>query len=172
MCVICPRPLTWTQGAEEGFKDCKTALMETTLLVHPNPEAPINITDDDDSGTTMGTVFQQHRYHGTPASTILFAVTQSKRATIKHLWEGATGAYMAVKHHAEGRNFFIITDHKLLIFALHTRTQRHSPREERHLDYSGQFNQTPLTTRQWQKLGRNRTTCSDWVLRSLGLNDT
>ena len=43
------------------------------------------------------------------------------------------------RHAVEGRTFTIYTDHKPLTFALHTKTDRYSPREIRHLDYISQF---------------------------------
>ena len=50
--------------------------------------------------------------------------------------------YLAIKHFRhflEGRDFTVFTDHKPLIYALHARPDRHSPREIRHLDYVSQF---------------------------------
>ncbi|CAH8634796.1 unnamed protein product [Heterobilharzia americana] len=50
--------------------------------------------------------------------------------------------YASVKHFrhfVEGRDFIIFTDHKPLTYALHTTTDRYSPRELRHLDYISQF---------------------------------
>ncbi|ROT82931.1 putative uncharacterized protein K02A2.6-like [Penaeus vannamei] len=51
-------------------------------------------------------------------------------------------AYSAVRHFqpsVEAKEFHILTDHKPLTFALHSRTRRQSPREERHLDFISQF---------------------------------
>ncbi|ROT61807.1 hypothetical protein C7M84_020382 [Penaeus vannamei] len=51
-------------------------------------------------------------------------------------------AYSAVRHfqpYLEAKEFHILTDHKPHTFALHSRTRRQSPREERHLDYISQF---------------------------------
>lgn len=50
--------------------------------------------------------------------------------------------YLAVKHFryfVEGRAFYILTDHKPLVYALHTRSDKHSPRQARHLDFIAQF---------------------------------
>nr|XP_027207050.1 uncharacterized protein LOC113800472 [Penaeus vannamei] len=43
------------------------------------------------------------------------------------------------RSYVEAKNFHILTDHKPLTFALHSRTRRQSPREERHLNYVSQF---------------------------------
>ena len=50
--------------------------------------------------------------------------------------------YLAIKHFRhflEGRHFQVLTDHKPLTFALNTRSDRHSPRQARQLDYIPQF---------------------------------
>ena len=51
--------------------------------------------------------------------------------------------YMAVKHicyFPEGREFHVLTEHKLLTYALQARPD--SPRQFRHLDYIAQFTST------------------------------
>ncbi len=50
--------------------------------------------------------------------------------------------YLSIKHFrhfVEGRQFHISTDHKPLIYALNTKSDSHSPRQARHLDYISQF---------------------------------
>ena len=50
--------------------------------------------------------------------------------------------YLTVKHfqHSlEGRQFVIYTDHRPLTFALHSKPDKYSPRETRHLDFVSQF---------------------------------
>ncbi|ROT72546.1 Gag-Pol polyprotein [Penaeus vannamei] len=103
--------IKWTPPTNEAFEACKEALASATLLNHPLPEAPLNIAVDA-SDTAIGAVLQQRQ------------------------------AYSAVRHfqpYMEAKEFHILTDHKPLTFALHSRTRRQSPREERHLDYISQF---------------------------------
>ena len=50
--------------------------------------------------------------------------------------------YLAIKHFhhfLEGRTFHVLTDHKPLTYALHSHSNRHSPRQARQLDYISQF---------------------------------
>ncbi|PIK40291.1 hypothetical protein BSL78_22869 [Apostichopus japonicus] len=50
--------------------------------------------------------------------------------------------YLVIKHFRhwlEGRRFFILTDHKPLVFSSSTSPDRYSPREIRHLDFISQF---------------------------------
>ena len=50
--------------------------------------------------------------------------------------------YLAIKHFrhfVEVRTFHILTDHKPLTYALATHSDKHSPRQIRHLDYISQF---------------------------------
>ena len=50
--------------------------------------------------------------------------------------------YLSIKHFqhfVEGREFHVITDHKLLTFALSKASDKYTPRQIRHLDYITQF---------------------------------
>ncbi len=53
--------------------------------------------------------------------------------------------YQAIQHFQhllEGWPFHVLTDHKPLTFALNPRSDRHSPRQARQLDYISQFTST------------------------------
>ena len=52
------RELKWTDTATTAFQEIKDALANTTLLVHPQPDAPINVMMDT-SDITIGGVLQQ-----------------------------------------------------------------------------------------------------------------
>ena len=50
--------------------------------------------------------------------------------------------YLAVKHFRyfiEGHSFHVLTDYKPLVYALHTRSDKQSPRQTRHLSFIAEF---------------------------------
>ena len=50
--------------------------------------------------------------------------------------------YLSIRHFryfVEGSDFFIVTDHKPLTYAITARLNNHSPRQARQLDYISQF---------------------------------
>ena len=51
------RTLQWTTAATSAFEEIKDALATTTLLVHPKPDAPINVMTDV-SDVAIGAVLQ------------------------------------------------------------------------------------------------------------------
>ena len=53
------RKLQWTDTATTAFQEIKDALANATLLVHPQPDAPINVMTDT-SDIAIGAVLQQY----------------------------------------------------------------------------------------------------------------
>ena len=53
------RELQWTDTTTASFQEIKDALVNTTLLVHPQPGMPINVMTDA-SDITIGGVLQQY----------------------------------------------------------------------------------------------------------------
>ena len=101
------------------------------------PEAPTAIMADA-SDTAMGAVLQQQQQP-------IFCFS-SKLSPTQH-WYSTFGRellaiYQPIQHFwhfVEGRNFFVLTDHKPLTFSMHTRSDKYTPRQTRHLDYILQF---------------------------------
>ncbi|CAI2733638.1 unnamed protein product [Schistosoma spindalis] len=136
-----PRKLELNDTARTAFSEIKTALAEVTLFAHPDPSATLSIAVDA-SDFAIGAVMQQS-ISGSWQPLEFY----SRRLTPTEMRYSAFGrellaAYCAIKHfrHAvEGRQFILFTDHKPLTYALHTKSDRYSPRECRHLDYISQF---------------------------------
>ncbi|CAH8620560.1 unnamed protein product [Schistosoma guineensis] len=136
-----PRRLEMNDSARTAFTEIRTALAQATLLAHPDPSATLSIAVDA-SDVAIGAVMQQNISVSWQPLEFF-----SRRLTTTETRYSAFGrellaAYCAIKHfrHAvEGRQFILFTDHKPLTYALHTKSDRYSPRECRHLDYISQF---------------------------------
>ena len=133
--------LVWTEAALSAFTALKTALADATLLTHPKPDAPTSIMTDA-SDVAVGAVLQQFiDGHWCP---IAYFSKSLKPAETRYSTfdRELLAVYLAIKHFryfVEGREFHVLTDHKPLIYALHTRSDKHTPRQARHLDFIVQF---------------------------------
>ena len=131
----------WNDSADAAFATIKEALAKATLLFHPMPDAPTSIISDA-SDTAVGAVLQQ-RIGDDWCPIAYFSKKLKPRETRYSAFDRELlGVYLAIKHFrhfVEGRIFHVLTDHKPLTFALATPSDRHSPRQIRHLDYISQF---------------------------------
>ncbi len=101
---------------------------------YPTPDAPTNIVTDA-SDVAVGAVLQQCVNGEWKPAERRYSTFDRELLAI----------YLAIKHFrhfVEGRSFHILTDHKPITFALHSRSDRYSPRQSRHLDYIAQFTST------------------------------
>ena len=133
--------LVWTPDAEAAFHSIKDVLADATLLVHPQPDAPICLITDA-SDTAVGAVLQQ-RIDSVWSPLAYFSRKLNPTETRYSTFDcELLAVYLAIKHFrhlVEGRPFFVVTDHKPLMFALARQSQHHSPRQIRHLDFIAQF---------------------------------
>ncbi|BHF71607.1 hypothetical protein SprV_0401466700 [Sparganum proliferum] len=135
------RTFELTPAALTSFEQIKALLADATLLTHFHADAPISLMVDV-SNVAVGAVLQQ----SLPDYTVPLAFFSKKlsKAETRYSTFGREllAAYLAVRHFRhllEGREFTIFTDHKPLTFAIHSRSDKLSPREIRHLDYISQF---------------------------------
>lgn len=134
-------PVAWNDAGEQAFNEIKLELSKVTLLAHPKPEAPLNITVDA-SDTAAGAVLQQfvnNQWQPLAFYTKSFSSAQRKYSAYDRELLAIFLAVKRFKHHIEGRNFFIVTDHKPITFAFNQKSDKCSPRQFRYLDYIGQF---------------------------------
>ena len=135
------KELKWNNSAVSSFNTIKESLAQATLLSHPKPDASLSIATDA-SDLAVGAVLQQF-VHGSWQPLAYFSRTLSpteKRYSTFN--RELLGIYLAIKHFrhsVEGRTFHILTDHKPLTFLSSFRSDRHSPRQIRHLDFILQF---------------------------------
>ena len=133
--------LKWNERADLAFIESKQILANTTLLLHPDHSAPLNITCNG-SDFALGGVLQQYIDNVwqplsflskklNPAETCYSAFDRellAVYATIRHF-----------RHNLEGRYFFVNTDHKPLTFVMTSFTERPSLQQTRQLPFIAEF---------------------------------
>ena len=96
----------------------------------------------DASNTAVGAVLQQ-LIDNTWRPIAFFSKTLKPQETRYSTFDRELLAvYLAIKHFRyfiEGRQFYVSTDHKPLIFALQSHSDKYTPRQLRHLDFISQF---------------------------------
>ena len=135
------QPLTWNDNTLKAFNDIKQAIANASLLSYPTTDAPTNIMTDA-SNTAVGAVLQQ-LIDNTWRPIAFFSKTLKPQETRYSTFDRELLAvYLAIKHFRyfiEGRQFYVSTDHKPLIFALQSHSDKYTPRPLRHLDFISQF---------------------------------
>lgn len=135
------RPIEWTIETENAFNDFKSKLANATLLAHPISNAKISLSVDA-SDTAIGGVVHQHINNQLePLSFFSKKLSDAERKYSTYDRE-LLAVYKSIKHFKymlEARPFTIFTDHKPITFAFKQRSDKSSPRQQRQLDYIGQF---------------------------------
>ena len=136
--------LTWTEAATTSFQATKDALAKASLLTYPTPNTPTCLVTDA-SDTAVGAVLQQHiRDTWKPISFFSCKLTPAETRYSTFDPE-LLAVYLGIKHFRhflKGRPFHVLTDHKPLTYTLNSRSDHHSPRQIRELDYIAQFTST------------------------------
>ena len=116
-------------------------LANVTLLVHPKPDAPINVTTDTPD-VAIGVVLQQYlNGRWCPLSYFLrkLSSTEQRYSTFDRELLAVYCAIRHFRHFLEARESHVLTDHKPLTHSLTSKPDRHSPCEVCHLDFISQF---------------------------------
>ena len=111
------------------------------LLVHPKPNAPINVMTDA-SDMAIGAVLQQFlNGKWCPLSYFSRKLTPTKRrySTFDRELLAVYCAIRHFRHFLEAREFHVLTDHKPLTHSLNSKSDRHSPCQVRQIDFISQF---------------------------------
>lgn len=134
-------PVHFAEAEQQAFDACKQSLCQAALLAHPNTEAKLALVTDA-SDTAIGAVLQQLSHASwQPLAFFSRKLTPAQQKYSPYDRE-LLAIYEAIKyfrHMVEARQFIIYTDHKPICFAFHTRKEKCSPRQFRHLDYISQF---------------------------------
>ena len=127
--------------AEAAFNAAKEALANAVNLQHFDSNASLSLAVDA-SDVALGAVLQQRTSHDWLPLAFFsqrLSPTESQYSTFGRELLAVYSAIRHFRHVLEGRTFTVFTDHKPLTFAIKARTDKHSPREVRHLDFIAQF---------------------------------
>ena len=133
--------LSWNDEDDAAFAKAKAALSSSAQLVFINHSAPCSIITDA-SSTAVGAVLQQ--LVNETWQPIAFFSKALKPAETRYSTFGREllAVYLSIKHFrhlVEGKEFYVLTDHKPLTSALFAKADKYSARESRHLDTIAQF---------------------------------
>ena len=106
-------------------------MTDASLLFYPKPDAPTNIMTDA-SNTAVGAVLQQ-QINDTWTPIAFFSRTLKPVETRYSTFDcELLAVYLAIKHFrhfTERRQFHISTDHKPVIYALNSNSDKYTPRQ-------------------------------------------
>lgn len=135
------QPVHMTPLQLEAFEECKRALSQATLLVHPNMQAELSIVTDASDVSIGATLQQRIRDQWEPLGFFSKKLSPSQRKYSPYDRE-LLAIYEAIKyfrHMVEARNFSIYTDHRPLVYAFSRSKDNCSPRQYRYFDFIAQF---------------------------------
>nr|XP_037270637.1 uncharacterized protein LOC119162285 [Rhipicephalus microplus] len=150
-------PVTWTPALTQAFKDCKTALCNTTLLSYPKPEAPLGFFTDA-SSTAVGAPLMQRVGNNwsplalfskkfsspkppPPSGSISDAASPPAETTWPVYYRELLAIYEAVQHFRhifEEQHCTIYTDHKPITYAFSQRRKKLPPVQQNQLSFIAQ----------------------------------
>ncbi|GFX69441.1 uncharacterized protein TNCV_380101 [Trichonephila clavipes] len=112
------QPVTWTSELDTAFSNCKEALSEVTLLMHPAPDVPLGLFMDA-SAHHVGAALMQ-RVDG---NWKLLAFFKKKLTTAQSQWSAYYRELFAIysvvqhcRHVLEAQHCTIYTDHKPITY--------------------------------------------------------
>ena len=133
--------IVWHDTTLAAFNATKDALANATLLCYPMPNAPTCLMTDA-SNIAVGAVLQQYVTSMWRPISFFSKKMKPPETCYSTFDRELLAVYLAIRHFRhflEGRCFHVLTDHKPLTHALHTRPDHHFPRQARQLDYISQF---------------------------------
>lgn len=136
-----PKNFVFPNEARIAFTELKQAISKIAAVSHYIPGAPLALATDA-SNVAVGAVLQQCVNEEWQPLAFFSKRLQPAESRYSTFGRELLAVYLAVRHFRhmlEGRHFTVFTDHKPLIFAVRSTTDRYSPRESRHLDYITQF---------------------------------
>ena len=136
-----PKKFLFPEEARLAFVKLKQAISNIATVSHYIPGTPLALFTDA-SDLAVGAVLQQFINDEWQPLAFFSKRLQPAESRYSTFGRELLAVYLAIRHFRhmlEGRHFTVFTDHKPLIFAARSTTDRYSPRESRHLDYITQF---------------------------------
>ena len=134
--------LEWTTEMSQAFISSKKAMLNAVELAHPQEGAELALAVDA-STTHVGAVLQQATSDGQTRPLAFFSTKLNAAQTKYSAFDRELLAgYLAVRHFRwliEGRKFCLITDHKPLVYALHSLSADRPARQLRHLSLIAEY---------------------------------
>jgi hypothetical protein len=128
-------PINWTPDLHRAFYECKANLPRATLLVHPDPSAPLAIV-------TFAMCAALHQLNACQPFAFFSKKVIPAQQQFGSYDRELVAIYVAVKlfhHMLEARHFITFTDHKLITYTFQQKREKCSPRQFNHLDFVSQF---------------------------------
>ena len=135
------KTLVFTQEARDAFNALKKAISTIATLNHLDPAAELSLVTDA-SDHAVGAVLQQKVQQEWQPIAFFSKKLQPAETRYSTFGRELLAIYLGIRHFRhllEGRDFTVFTDHRPITHALKSTTDRHSPRESRHLDYITQY---------------------------------
>lgn len=131
----------WSKECEDSFENAKTALINVTLLAHPCTGDNKLFLTTDASNSSIGAVLEQcvdNVMQPIAFFSRKLTPTQVKYSTFDRELLAIYSSIKHFRHFLEGYEFTVFTDHKPIITAIKTKSDK-SPRQFRYLEYISQF---------------------------------
>ncbi|KII61927.1 Transposon Ty3-G Gag-Pol polyprotein [Thelohanellus kitauei] len=127
--------VVWSDEMDVAFQKVKEALAKATLLVYPQPNAPLALTTDA-STIAVGAVLEQYNDGYWQPLSFFSRQLRTPELNYSAFDRELLAMYLSThhfRHFLEGRPFVIFTDHKPLVYAFSKITDYKSARQQRHL---------------------------------------
>ena len=121
--------LQWSTDATAAFTSAKASLAKAAMLFHPKLDAPTCVISDA-SDSAVGAVLQQYSGHVWHPIAYFSKALQPAETRYSTFDRELLAIYLALKHFRhflEGREFFILTDHRPLTYALTSSSTDYTP---------------------------------------------
>ena len=124
----------WSEACQTAFEKAKEALKKAVLLHHTHIDAPASLTVDASNSALVAQLEQKQVHSWVPLAFFSRKLSQAdqKYGVFDRELLATYSAIKHFRHFLERRSSTLCTDHKPLMSALRSRTER-SPRQTRHL---------------------------------------